>query len=266
VAFAATPAETASASAAATTTTATPDNSSGGEVEDLNGIPLVDSTTNGNSLKSLLPYLWTLLAPPPAPAGGIDKRTDAGPSPPPPEMNCTTVATMTTLSCNLVGGRSDAMHMPCTPEPSGVLESSSFDDAPPSSPATKVDKVPGGDDTPEDSMASVNGNDTLEDSMASMNGNFSYPPSAEIDRVASATTASTSKVAKTFDIAQTIYRAIKDAWLSSKRIPVVSNLVNAAEAAAVELLHHVVVSASGGGRVGTSREMVFLDIDKRVVK
>jgi hypothetical protein len=126
--------------------------------------------------------------------------------------------------------------------------------------------LPGGNDTPEDLTAFLNGDDTLEDLMASVNGNFSYPPSAKIDRVTSATTVSTSEVAKTFDVAPTIYGAIKDAWASGKCIPVVSNLVNATKATATELLHRVVVLASGGGGVGTSREMVLLDIDKRVVK
>ena len=84
VAVTAAPAETASASAAATTTTATPDNSSDGGAEDLDGIPLVDSAVNGNSLKSLSPYSWTLLALRPTPAGGIGKRTAAGLPPPPP--------------------------------------------------------------------------------------------------------------------------------------------------------------------------------------
>ena len=73
-------------------------------------------------------------------------------------------------------------------------------------------------------------------------------------------------MAKTFDVAQTIYGAIKDTWASGKRILVVSNLVNAAEATAAELLHRVLMSASGSGGVGTSREMVLLDIDERVVK
>ena len=246
--------------------TTTPDDSSDGGAEDLDGVPLVDSATDGNSLESLLTYLWMSSSLGNEPAGGIGKRTAAGPPPPPPEMNCPTGATTMTSSCNLVGGRSDAMRTPRAPELSGVSESSSFDDAPPSSPAVKVDEVPGGNDTPEDSTASVNGNDTLEDSMASVNGDFSYPPSAEIDRVASTTTASASEVAKTFDVAQTICRAIKDTWVSGKRIPVVSNLVDAAEAAAAELLHCVVALASGGSGVRTSREMVLLDIDERVVK
>jgi hypothetical protein len=174
-------------------------------------------------------------------------------------MNYSTIMTTTSLY-NLMGGQSDVICTPLTLELSRVLECSSFDNVSPSpAPAAKVidEVVPGGDDdTPEDySMPSV------------VDDDLPYPPSAEIVRIASAattTTSSSSEVATT-DVVQTIYGAIKDAWASGKRIPVVSYLVDAAEAAAAELLHRIVASASGGG-VGNSREMVLLDIDERVVK
>lgn len=252
----ASPAET--TAAAATTTATTPVDSSDDEVEDLNG--------DGNSLESLSPYSsMSSSTPRPASAGGgivsNERTTPPGPPPPPPssEMNYSTIMTTTSLY-NLMGGQSDVICTPLTLELSRVLECSSFDNVSPSpAPAAKVidEVVPGGDDdTPEDySMPSV------------VDDDLPYPPSAEIVRIASAatTTASSSSEVATTDVVQTIYGAIKDAWASGKRIPVVSYLVDAAEAAAAELLHRIVASASGGG-VGNSREMVLLDIDERVVK
>jgi len=163
-----------------------------------------------------------------------------------------------------MGGQSDAICTPRTLELSRVLECLSFDNAPPSSPpppAKVVDEVPDGeDDTPEEGSMMPSANDD----------DLSHPPPADIVRIASSatTTASSSEVTTTtFDVVQTIYGAIKDAWASGKSTPVVSNLLDAAEAVAAELLHRIVASASGGGvGVGTSREMVLIDIDERVVK
>lgn len=226
-AAAAAAAETAVAVAAAATDAPTVE-SSDDEVEDINGVDAAD----GNSLESLSPYSSTSR---PASAG-----KQAGP--PPSEMKYSTILSGAPLY-NLMGGHSDVV-TPRTLELSNVLESLSFDF---SSPSKKiVDEVSKGELTPEDSMPFA------KDNLSS----------SSLENVCVMVTTAATTTTETFDVAQTIYGAIKETWANGKHIPVISNLFDVTETVAAKLLDHL-TSTSGG--VGT-KEMVLLDIDERVVK
>jgi len=199
------------------------------EVEDINGVPTID-TTDGNSLESLSPYSKSPCRP--TSSGGSSDSSSVGQ--PSSAMKYSTMSS----TYNVMGATSDATLTPRTLELSAVLDCLSFDF---SSQNTMADEVVTGDETvPE------------EDLMPSITDTFS--PSSSINGNVTITT--------TFDVAQTLYFAVKDVWANGKHIPVICSLFNITETVAAKVLDQITSSSGGAG----TKEMVLLDIDERVIK
>lgn len=218
------------AAASATAGVAAVDTGDDDEVEDINGVPDI---TDGNSLESLSPYSKSPCRPSSS-GGSSDSSVGQQPT---SAMKYSTMSSTTSLY-NVMGTKLDATLTPRTLELSAVLDCLSFDF---SSQNTTADKVVTGDETA-----------TEEDLMPSIINTFSSYSS--INENITITT--------TFEVAQTLYGAVKDVWANGKHIPVICSLFNIAETVAASVLDHI-TSSSGG--VGT-KEMVLLDIDERVIK
>lgn len=217
------------ATASATAGVAVVDTGDDDEVEDINGVPTID-TTDGNSLESLSPYSKSPSRP--TSSGGSSDSSSVGQ--PSSAMKYSTMSS----TYNVMGATSDATLTPRTLELSAVLDCLSFDF---SSQNTMADAVVTGDETvPE------------EDLMPSITDTFS--PSSSINENVTITT--------TFDVAQTLYCAVKDVWANGKHIPVICSLFNITETVAAKVLDQITSSSGGAG----TKEMVLLDIDERVIK
>lgn len=217
------------AAASATAGVAVVDTGDDDEVEDINGVPTID-TTDGNSLESLSPYSKSPCRP--TSSGGSSDSSSVGQ--PSSAMKYSTMSS----TYNVMGATSDATLTPRTLELSAVLDCLSFDF---SSQNTMADEVVRGDETvPE------------EDLMPSITDTFS--PSSSINENVTITT--------TFDVAQTLYWAVKDVWANGKHIPVICSLFNITETVAAKVLDQITSSSGGAG----TKEMVLLDIDERVIK
>lgn len=218
------------AAASATAGVAAVDTGDDDEVEDINGVPDI---TDGNSLESLSPYSKSPCRPSSS-GGSSDSSVGQQPT---SAMKYSTMSSTTSLY-NVMGTTLDATLTPRTLELSAVLDCLSFDF---SSQNTTADKVVTGDETA-----------TEEDLMPSIINTFSSYSS--INENITITT--------TFEVAQTLYGAVKDVWAKGKHIPVICSIFDIAETVAASVLDHI-TSSSGG--VGT-KEMVLLDIDERVIK
>ena len=72
--------------------------------------------------------------------------------------------------------------------------------------------------------------------------NFS---SSSVENVCVEFATAATMTTETFDVAQTIYGAIKETWANGKHIPVISNLFNVTKTVAAKLFNHLTSTSSG---------------------
>jgi hypothetical protein len=257
------------------------------EVDDING---VSDATDGNSLESLSPYKSyetntrsssrpTVIA---TGGGGSIGSGDIGGgttwttassasaaiiagSPPPSEMRYSTVLTTTSLY-NLMGGPADdsSSLTPRTLELSNVLDALSFEFPSPKEEGMNAFDAAsalsrGDDDMPpspmeDDSMTFIPGDDGISMSSPSPVDDESVYPPADT---------TTTTIENSFDVVQTIYGFVKDAWAKGKHVPVVSVVFDVTESVAANIIDRILDTTT---TTSNNRGIILLDIDERIMK
>ena len=120
-------------------------------------------------------------------------------------------------------------------------------------------------------MTSVPGRDgrsMLSSPRSSVDDESDSPP-IELTTTTTTTTTTTNKTL--FDVVQTLYCLVKDAWAQGKGVPVVRGVFDATESVAANIIERILDSTMTTKTTtttiaGNARGMILVDIDERILK